>query len=278
MSDSEYPAGPLPADLEATLLAVVRDVGVTVSEKVLRKRVEAHYKIEFTSHKDALRSALRNVLATPEVQVLMAKAQQEKAKEVGGKGKKRGRSPSSDKKDKKDGKDKKEKKEKKEKKPKDYPKAPLTAFLLFSQDQRDKLRKENPTWALSEVAKTLGKLWKDIEKPEGERYAQLAEADKKRHEREMKEYLAKGGEVFKARRGKKEKKEKHPVKRATPAFMYFTQDFRSTHRDLPMTEQAKQAGAAWKVMTPEAKAPYEAKAAKDKERYATEMAAHKAAH
>ncbi|EPY19012.1 high mobility group protein B2 [Strigomonas culicis] len=274
MSESEYPQGPLPKDLEATLLSIIRDIGVAVSEKVLRKRVEAHYKIDFVSHHAALLAALRTVLATPEVQLLTAKAKQEKEKEVGGKGKKRGRSPSSDKKDKK--KDKKEKRVPKEKKPDDYPKAPLTAFFIFCSEKRDQLRRENPNDSVGDIGKKLGAQWKLVSAEDSARYQKQAEADKARHEREMAAYIAKGGAKFSRQsksKGKHQKREKSAVKRAMPAYMFFAQDFRAKHGDLSMTEQMRQAGAAWKQLSAAEKEPFEAKAAKDKARHASEVQA-----
>ena len=57
--------------------------------------------------------------------------------------------------------------------------------------------------------------------------------------------------------------------------MFFSQDKRPKLREqtpsATVGDMAKQLGAAWKIMTPEQKAPYEAQAKKDRERYEVEM-------
>lgn len=52
--------------------------------------------------------------------------------------------------------------------------------------------------------------------------------------------------------------------------MFFAQDFRSKHGNLSITEQMSKAGEAWRAMSDSEKAPYEQKAAKDKQRYEKE--------
>ena len=97
-------------------------------------------------------------------------------------------------------------------------------------------------------------------------------SEKKRFEREMAAYTAKGGEIYK-RRSKKEKrarKDPNAPKRALSAYMFFAQDFRSKHSDMSITEQMSKAGEAWRAMSDSEKAPYEQKAAKDKQRYEKE--------
>jgi len=53
----------------------------------------------------------------------------------------------------------KTKKAKKEKDP-NRPKRPMSAFVLFGQDNRDRIKKENPTATFGEVGKLLGEEWK----------------------------------------------------------------------------------------------------------------------
>ncbi|PAA54321.1 hypothetical protein BOX15_Mlig030660g2 [Macrostomum lignano] len=77
---------------------------------------------------------------------------------------------------------------KKRKKPKDpnMPKRALTAFFLFSDEHRQKIRDEHPDWRVSEVAKELGRMWEACtDRP---KYEAAAVRDKQRYEDEMNQY------------------------------------------------------------------------------------------
>merc|ERR1712122_246564 len=43
------------------------------------------------------------------------------------------------------------------------PKKPLSAYFLFSQEERLKVKSENPDMSITEVAKELGKRWATID-------------------------------------------------------------------------------------------------------------------
>ena len=90
---------------------------------------------------------------------------------------------------------------------------------------------------------------------------------------------AKGG----AAEGKKRRKKKAPrdpnrPKRATIAFMFFSNEQRprvlQNSPQMHLSEVSKVLGAEWRGMDARAKAPYEAKAAADKKRYEQEMQAY----
>ncbi|GER35802.1 FACT complex subunit SSRP1 [Striga asiatica] len=76
---------------------------------------------------------------------------------------------------------------------------------------------------------------------------------------------------------KKPKKKKDPnaPKRAISAFMFFSQiereNIRKTNPGISFTDVGKMLGERWNKMTPEEKAPYEAKARADKKRYSDEL-------
>ncbi|RKO90829.1 high mobility group box domain-containing protein, partial [Blyttiomyces helicus] len=42
------------------------------------------------------------------------------------------------------------------------PKAPMTSYLLFCQDVRDRIKQEYPSWSQTDIAKEMGRRWKDI--------------------------------------------------------------------------------------------------------------------
>jgi hypothetical protein len=80
--------------------------------------------------------------------------------------------------------------------------------------------------------------------------------------------------------GRKVKKDPNKPKAALSAFMYFGGDMRKTLKeeqpDLAFTAIGKEIGVRWKALDEEAKKPYEAQAAADKARHATEMEGYEA--
>uniref|UniRef100_A0A0A9YRG4 Non-histone chromosomal protein 6 n=1 Tax=Lygus hesperus TaxID=30085 RepID=A0A0A9YRG4_LYGHE len=53
------------------------------------------------------------------------------------------------------------KRSRQEKKPDNYPKAALSAYILFGNDQRGKITKQYPTLKITEVSKKIGEMWKN---------------------------------------------------------------------------------------------------------------------
>jgi hypothetical protein len=88
-----------------------------------------------------------------------------------------------------------EKKTKAKKDP-NAPKKGLSAFMIFSQENREKTKKENPSatfgiWKpvlwhilLGELGKLLGSAWRELSEEEKEPYNKKAQTDKDRYERE----------------------------------------------------------------------------------------------
>ncbi|CCW67414.1 unnamed protein product [Phytomonas sp. Hart1] len=265
---SDLPQGPLPVDCEESVFNIIRDVGVSVlTLSVLRKRLAAKYKIDFSPHDSAVEAAVQNYLSSPEGLKELAKVRLAKAEgPVGGKGKKRARSP---KESGKESKKEKNGKSKKVKKPDDYPKAALSAYFIFGNQQREKIKMENVNMVNTEIIKEVGRRWADLSEEEKGNYKKLAEADKARFDTELKAYIADGGQMYKRGKkdGKSSKGESKGPKRPSTSFIFFSKDFRIDHPELSMIEQTRQAGMEWKKLSDEDKKPFELKAAQDKERY-----------
>ncbi|KAK3059804.1 Non-histone chromosomal protein 6 [Coniosporium uncinatum] len=81
---------------------------------------------------------------------------------------------------------------KKTKKGKDpnAPKRGLSAYMFFANDQRDKVREDNPGIKFGEVGKMLGEKWKELSDKDKEPYEAKAKADKQRYEDEKAAYAA----------------------------------------------------------------------------------------
>ncbi|KAF2863831.1 hypothetical protein K470DRAFT_280083 [Piedraia hortae CBS 480.64] len=78
----------------------------------------------------------------------------------------------------------------KKRKDPNMPKRGLSAYMFFANEQRDKVREDNPGIKFGEVGKILGEKWKALEPKDKEPYEAKATADKKRYEEEKAAYTA----------------------------------------------------------------------------------------
>ena len=109
---------------------------------------------------------------------------------------------------------------------------------------------------------------------EKKRFAEMAEKDKARYDKEMSSYIPPAGE------GKKrKKKDPNAPKRPLSAFFLFCHDERpavkAIHPTHSVGEIAKELGERWNKIAPELKSKYEAKAQVDKGRYEKDMQQYK---
>ncbi|PLN78934.1 non-histone chromosomal protein 6 [Aspergillus taichungensis] len=74
------------------------------------------------------------------------------------------------------------------------PKRGLSAYMFFANDNREKVREENPGITFGQVGKMLGDKWKNLSETQRKPYDEKAAADKKRYEEEKKIYQAQGEE------------------------------------------------------------------------------------
>ncbi|KAE8158391.1 high mobility group box domain-containing protein [Aspergillus tamarii] len=70
------------------------------------------------------------------------------------------------------------------------PKRGLSAYMFFANDNREKVREENPGISFGQVGKMLGERWKALSDTERRPYEEKAAADKKRYEDEKASYNA----------------------------------------------------------------------------------------
>ncbi|KAJ9621236.1 Non-histone chromosomal protein 6 [Taxawa tesnikishii (nom. ined.)] len=80
----------------------------------------------------------------------------------------------------------------KKKKDPNMPKRGLSAYMFFANENRDKVREENPGIKFGQVGKMLGERWKALSDSERRPYEEKAAADKKRYEDEKAAYTAGG--------------------------------------------------------------------------------------
>lgn len=67
-------------------------------------------------------------------------------------------------------------------------KKPLTAFIFYMSEKREKLMKENPHLKFGEIGKMVGETYKLLAPEERERYDNLAKQDRERYIREFEEF------------------------------------------------------------------------------------------
>ena len=65
------------------------------------------------------------------------------------------------------------------------PKKPLSAYIYFSQEVREVIKKENPSLPVAEIMKEVSNRWAAMTKAQKGPYEALAQKDKKRYEVEL---------------------------------------------------------------------------------------------
>lgn len=91
----------------------------------------------------------------------------------------------------------------------DRPKRPLSAYMIWLNSARESIKKENPDFKVTDIAKKGGELWRNM-KDKSEWEAKAASV-KKQYEVDMKDFERNGGDKS-AATGKK--RGKAPAKKA----------------------------------------------------------------
>ena len=86
------------------------------------------------------------------------------------------------------------------------PKKNQSAYFLWMNENREKIKKDNPGLSMTDMTKKAGEIWREMN--DKSKWNEKAEVDKKRYEKEMEKWKAEGGdEALKAAK-KQSKKEK----------------------------------------------------------------------
>lgn len=65
------------------------------------------------------------------------------------------------------------------------PKQPLSAYFLYSNQERDKVKQANPAFTICEIAKELGKSWGEMSQDDKQQFTQKAEDARQKYDRDM---------------------------------------------------------------------------------------------
>ena len=83
------------------------------------------------------------------------------------------------------------KKGKKEKADNGKPKRPRTAYLLFAEDCRTKLKKTQPDLGFTDVSKVVSQEWKELSEMKKNAYVKTAEKEQAKHREAKAQWEAK---------------------------------------------------------------------------------------
>lgn len=67
-------------------------------------------------------------------------------------------------------------------------KKPLSSYMIFCNEMRDKIKKKYPKSSVGEISKKLGKLWKALNTKDREKYDKLHEKERNRYRTELKKF------------------------------------------------------------------------------------------
>jgi len=148
------------------------------------------------------------------------------------------------------------------------PKKPLSAYFLFSQEERLKVKAEFPDYSITEVAKELGRRWATIDPTIKHSYEQRYQESRRQYEQALQAY-----------KPQKKKKDPNAPKQPLSAYFLFSQEERlkvkAEHPNYSICEVAKELGRRWADMAPEVKQRYQQMAEEGRQKYDQDMAAYR---
>merc|ERR1719281_228968 len=156
------------------------------------------------------------------------------------------------------------------------PKRPLSAYFLWTKDNRDKITKANPDAAITEISKILGDQWKEVSEGVKKKYQDAFTKASAKYQKEMEkykktpEYAAHAELVKQAKLDDSKKpfrKDENAPKRPPSGYLIWTTDvgrpkYVKQHPDAAVTEVMKALAAQWKELPESERQKFNDKAAK----------------
>ncbi|KAE9258329.1 hypothetical protein PF002_g233 [Phytophthora fragariae] len=157
------------------------------------------------------------------------------------------------------------------KKDKNAPKRALSAFMFYSNDIRETVKKEMPELAFLQISSEIGRRWKQISDEERRPYDELAAADKRRYQEEKEDYVP--DPSFETTKGSRKKKDPNAPKRALSAYFFFCNEIRQEVRDenKRITEIATLLAERWRALPDKKRVKYQKMNEEAKVKYAQQM-------
>lgn len=164
------------------------------------------------------------------------------------------------------------------------PKRNMSAYFLYSNENRARVKQENPEAAFGDIAKLISAEFKSITDKERKKWDKKAAKDKERYLDQMTRYVAPEPETDSddssdggARKKKKRKQVKDPnkPKRNMSAFFLYScahrADIKKENTEATFGELAGLVSVSFKALPDKERKKWDKKAAKDKIRYQEEM-------
>lgn len=173
------------------------------------------------------------------------------------------------------------------KKDKNAPKPSRSAYTFFLEESHARIKAEDPNASFGEVSKLISSQWREMDEDAKSVYVEMSERDKERFLMEKEAYVptqgfdCDGKALMIGKNGKKRrtKKDKNLPKGALSSYIIFCTQMRDIIKtetpDIANTDIMRQTGERWREMSTEQKAPWEALARQDKQRYEEEMAVYR---
>ena len=147
------------------------------------------------------------------------------------------------------------------------PKRPLSAYIIYCQEQRESLKKKNPDMKATELTSQLGSMWKALSDEKKKQYHTKHEKERERYQREMKDYTPpqkheeEREEKTSRRKSKKDTSSTSTrPKRAPSGYIIFCQDRRAEVKEENPSFGPKQItsrlGELWRELDDDTKADY----------------------
>ncbi|XP_024528573.1 high mobility group B protein 6 [Selaginella moellendorffii] len=181
-------------------------------------------------------------------------------------------------------------------------KKPLSSYFLWCNDQREKVRAQNPNAGIKELSSIFGELWKSVSEEEKKPYEEIYQKNKeeylklvgkeKREAEALKllqdeknrklskeildQFMEYKKEIQAQAKPKKKEKDPEKPKRPTTGYMAYSEERRPAlmNENLKVPQIGKILGEEWRSMDEKARAPYEKIATDAKATYLTEMEAY----
>jgi len=148
------------------------------------------------------------------------------------------------------------------------PKKPLSAYFLYSQEERLKVKAQFPDYSITEIAKELGRRWATINPAIKQSYEQRYQESRRQYEQALQAYNP-----------QKKKKDPNAPKQPLSAYFLFSQEERlkvkAEHPSYSICEIAKELGRRWADMPPEVKQRYQQMAEEGRQKYDQDMAVYR---
>ncbi|KAJ0397691.1 hypothetical protein P43SY_002397 [Pythium insidiosum] len=165
------------------------------------------------------------------------------------------------------------------KKDKNAPKRALSAFMFFSNDIRETVKREMPELEFLQVSSEIGRRWKQTTAEDRRPYEELAAADKKRYLEEKEDYVP--DQSFENARGTRKKKDPNAPKRPLSAYFFFCNEIReqvrSENPNKKVTEIAQLLAERWRALPDKKRVKYQKMHEEAKVRYEEQMDSYNAA-